>query len=53
MPLDTVKDAIHQRVNELCAVAAVDEMAGDMQAYREKLQPALPENYSVKKPASP
>jgi hypothetical protein len=38
MSLENIKNAIHQGVNELFATAAVDEMAGDTAAHREKLK---------------
>ena len=37
MSLENIKNAIHQSVNELFATAAVDELAGDTEAYRAKL----------------
>jgi hypothetical protein len=37
MSLENIKNAIHQGVNELFATATVEELAGDMKAYREKL----------------
>jgi len=37
MPLDKIKNTIHQSVNELFATATVDELTGDIDAYRTKL----------------
>lgn len=37
MPLEFIKNAIHQGVNELFTTAVMDEMTGDSAAYREKL----------------
>ena len=37
MLLEPIKNAIHNGVNELFAAAAVDEIAGDMDAYKKKL----------------
>ena len=38
MSLDAIKNAIHHGINELFAVASVDELAGDAPAYKEKLE---------------
>ena len=38
MLLDNIKNALHQRINELFASAAVDELSGDITAYKEKLK---------------
>jgi hypothetical protein len=35
--LETIKNAMHNNINELFATAAVDEMAGDTDMYREKI----------------
>ena len=35
--LDNIKNMIHQNINELFATAAVDELANDIPAYKEKL----------------
>ena len=37
MSLENIKNHIHQGVNELVATATLDEMAGDSEAYKEKL----------------
>jgi len=34
--LEIIKSKIHQEIDALFAVAAVDEMAGDMEAYEKK-----------------
>ena len=36
--LETVKDTIHKKINDLFAEAALDNLAGDSEAYKEKLQ---------------
>ena len=36
--LENIKNAIHLRVDELCASAAVDELTNDTEAYRAKLE---------------
>ena len=35
--LENLKYTIHQNINELFASAALDEMSGDVSAYKEKL----------------
>ena len=35
--LDNIKNMIHQNINELFATAAVDELANDIPAYKDKL----------------
>ena len=35
--LDKIKDKLHQSIEELCATAVVDEMAGDAEGHRRKL----------------
>ena len=35
--IENLKNTIHQGINELFVSAVVDEMAGDMTAYKEKL----------------
>jgi hypothetical protein len=37
MPLEKIKNLIHQSVEELFCIAAADELTGDTEAYRDKL----------------
>ena len=36
--LENLKNTIHQSINELFVAVALDEMAGDISAYKEKLK---------------
>jgi len=36
--LENIKNAIHQNIEELFTTATVDELAGDMSAYKKKLE---------------
>jgi hypothetical protein len=36
--MENLKNVIHQSFNELFATAVLDEMAGDIPSYKEKLQ---------------
>ena len=38
MSLQNIKNAIYQGLDELFTTAAVDELAGDSEAYRKKLE---------------
>lgn len=37
MALENLKNQIHQGINELFVTASMDEIAGDMEGYKEKL----------------
>ena len=38
MAIQNIKNQIHQGIEEIFALAAVDEMAGDADAHRDKLK---------------